>query len=823
MLRIRMLDNVSNMKHLLFLMRINIEGFRFGFDFVMAAPVDETKELGEQNVKLGVAAEAGDKVDLPGSGDHVKETKKGLFGRSAEFLKASEASTLEATAVNGNNGEVVEEISKKNVEDGNEGNVNSETCSNEKAEEELHNEAKSLAEEIAACEANETKNTEPEIALSHEKCSANTDEAVNEDDSMEKNNKKDVAEVLEKNNDELEEKEKAEDCAKSSIEDTVKEKEEEHKSDDEKESDVANSTTPIADKDNKPEANELTESSVKKRKRARSKVIQQEEPMNERRRSLRTPKPTSVSVPIKAATEKPVRKTAMKSEKQVVNETPTKNDSKRKDEKAIETTPKRAVASSKQGSSRKSKQSDIEKKDKSIGKEQASDSNDPFNLSNIDNHPVILGNIQIHTAQFGSLKFTKASPGSSQDFDAAGRYGVTFVQDNLFRKLVITGIIPLQAIVPGVKVYATDPEIPENDARLEEVEVLSVPDSDHQKWFEGIFRVKICESGKQFNIKWDRLCFGIDEAKTLQTAKFNSVTDVIADNIDSKEGRKTRASRHSFAPETALSPSVAKQTPRKRAAANRSDKRSDPSTAVEIGVNEKQAKHSKAGTSGIFAGVSFVVTSAMRRLKEEDQGGFSKREIRQMIEGCGGTVVEDFTKIPSGVQMFLIADTHYRTHKYLSALARSVPCVSHRWIRECVEKGEMIDYKPHMLPAGISLLTNKLTNWHQNNNTLLSGKRIFVYTRNTLSDSSSPNFIEIWSPLVAEMGATVLNEIPGEGIDILLTDATCPNDLVQKARRCNALVVSSEWIIQAIIEGSLPDPNAHERFRYDFIERLEGA
>lgn len=45
----------------------------------------------------------------------------------------------------------------------------------------------------------------------------------------------------------------------------------------------------------------------------------------------------------------------------------------------------------------------------------------------------------------------------------------------------------------------------------------------------------------------------------------------------------------------------------------------------------------------IFANISFVVTSAMRRMKEEEQGGFSKREIRQMIEGCGGNVVEDFT------------------------------------------------------------------------------------------------------------------------------------------------------------------------------------
>ena len=48
----------------------------------------------------------------------------------------------------------------------------------------------------------------------------------------------------------------------------------------------------------------------------------------------------------------------------------------------------------------------------------------------------------------------------------------------------------------------------------------------------------------------------------------------------------------------------------------------------------------------IFSNISFVVTSAMRKVREgepEPQQSFSKREIRQMIEARGGNVVEDFT------------------------------------------------------------------------------------------------------------------------------------------------------------------------------------
>uniref|UniRef100_A0A914RAA0 BRCT domain-containing protein n=1 Tax=Parascaris equorum TaxID=6256 RepID=A0A914RAA0_PAREQ len=44
----------------------------------------------------------------------------------------------------------------------------------------------------------------------------------------------------------------------------------------------------------------------------------------------------------------------------------------------------------------------------------------------------------------------------------------------------------------------------------------------------------------------------------------------------------------------------------------------------------------------IFRGISVVVTSAMRKNKNEEQA-FSKREVRQMIESHGGIVSDDFT------------------------------------------------------------------------------------------------------------------------------------------------------------------------------------
>jgi len=65
---------------------------------------------------------------------------------------------------------------------------------------------------------------------------------------------------------------------------------------------------------------------------------------------------------------------------------------------------------------------------------------------------------------------------------------------------------------------------------------------------------------------------------------------------------------------------------------------------------------------------------------------FNKRDYRTKIEERGGIVMEDFSTLQEGEHAFLIADTFYRTHKYLCALSLSIPCLSYLWIQECVSK-----------------------------------------------------------------------------------------------------------------------------------------
>ncbi|VDN01142.1 unnamed protein product [Thelazia callipaeda] len=403
--------------------------------------------------------------------------------------------------------------------------------------------------------------------------------------------------------------------------------------------------------------------------------------------------------------------------------------------------------------------------------------------------------------------------------DASGRYDVVFAEDGAVRKLVATGIIPLCNLVAGRKCLTT--KVNDGEEVLEEIEIIEAPSSDDaQKWMKALFKVKEIDSSDISYLTWQKLVLDGNHAKALQVATVNTVRDVTADNIASAEGRRSRAARHSAsnASKISFSPTVTK-TPRRNVPAEKDS--TFPKTSKNIEPEQQEQQQQNSATNGsanktsiaIFHGMTFVVTSALRKTREGEQI-FSKKEIRCVIESAGGKVIDDVMKLPQGKPIYLIADTHYRTHKYLTALALGVPCVSNQWIVDSAKEKKLLDYKKYMLPAGVSLLTGDLKPWHKNNATLLSGKRVFIFSSNIFYELAS--FSQIWSPIIKYLGGNVIQAMPNEGLDILLTDISCTDEILNAARSQGATVVSSEWIIQAIIQGSLPEPSAHERFQYDF-------
>ncbi|KAL4812805.1 fungal Rad9-like Rad53-binding-domain-containing protein [Aspergillus spinulosporus] len=57
----------------------------------------------------------------------------------------------------------------------------------------------------------------------------------------------------------------------------------------------------------------------------------------------------------------------------------------------------------------------------------------------------------------------------------------------------------------------------------------------------------------------------------------------------------------------------------------------------------------------------------------------------------------------------LIADKHSRRPKYMQALALNIPCLSDRWVEDCVAKGQIMDWEMYLLPAGESSYLNGAT------------------------------------------------------------------------------------------------------------------
>ncbi|ESZ92779.1 hypothetical protein SBOR_6836 [Sclerotinia borealis F-4128] len=133
--------------------------------------------------------------------------------------------------------------------------------------------------------------------------------------------------------------------------------------------------------------------------------------------------------------------------------------------------------------------------------------------------------------------------------------------------------------------------------------------------------------------------------------------------------------------------------------------------------------HSKKSMGNLFSDMAFAVSYV---------GAEKDKEIAiRLIKQHGGRILEDgfeklFTPgllpsrtrtedneigetelkvIPSEANVgfvALIADEHSRKAKHMQALALGLPCISGRWVSDCVNKGTIIDWLPYLLSAGHS-------------------------------------------------------------------------------------------------------------------------
>ncbi|XP_070542298.1 TP53-binding protein 1-like [Ptychodera flava] len=212
-------------------------------------------------------------------------------------------------------------------------------------------------------------------------------------------------------------------------------------------------------------------------------------------------------------------------------------------------------------------------------------------------------------------------------------------------------------------------------------------------------------------------------------------------------------------------------------------------------------------------------------LPEEDvpEVPFDKDLITKLIRAGGGKVLKSFDdaiKFPK--RAYLLANTYCRTKKYFQCLAAGISCVSHVWLRDCCQVNQLLEITAYLLPAGENIEENRIMEV-QPTNTVLRGLRVLVISRNT----TDPDFEDFWTSVLLAAKCAKVSKLPVDfsvskqprksfNYEVIVTDASCPEDLIDKASQLDIPVVGCEWVIQCLINGRRMAYDGHPRYRYQY-------
>lgn len=267
----------------------------------------------------------------------------------------------------------------------------------------------------------------------------------------------------------------------------------------------------------------------------------------------------------------------------------------------------------------------------------------------------------------------------------------------------------------------------------------------------------------------------------------------------------------------------------------------EPSCDVIEEERKEETTEKDSSTTGtgkkLFEGFAFLLSqtdqlpdesaaltpnSDLENSEEGLSGQFDKKHVSSLIEAEGGVVYDSFEecqKAASATNVYLLASTYLRTIKYMQCLATGIPCVRHTWITHSCCAGEVLDYRSYVLPAGFSVLEDKVVEWHGKTDALKGLKISLIAERNKA-------FLDTWTPVLLAAKADLVQKSSllsyavkdTSVIDIVVTDSSCPKKFLTAAERNRLPVVSSEWVIQCLICGFRLPHDAHPKFRHNYTE-----
>ncbi|CAI5438295.1 unnamed protein product [Caenorhabditis angaria] len=401
--------------------------------------------------------------------------------------------------------------------------------------------------------------------------------------------------------------------------------------------------------------------------------------------------------------------------------------------------------------------------------------------------------------------------------DGLGRFKVQYTSDKIVKDVPSAGIIPLRAVVAGKQCFYNE----------DVLNVIACPNAASAKeWTEGIFYLEALDengdpTGDTIRADWCEISLDMSDWKEYINKKSSEATSIVADNITTPSQIYRAARKHVQTP--AVKP---KET------AKKSTKNS--SLPIEEQNNEFNLKKLIMNDVGvgknIFQGKLFILTSSTRQNLKSVAQCMRKTELKEFVIENGGTVTEHFHDVDENpsLEAFLVSDRYYRTHKYLAALARGVPCISQEWIKQCANVGEIVDIEPFILSAGLSALDEKEYPPIKDHSSTLSGLKFYVHTTQRVREKTQlgpgSTFLQIWHPLIELLGGEYIDCEPEDfekhGFDAVITDGNVDETVEEVASNKNIRILTSEFIIEAIITGKAPDLD-EPKFTLDHLRKTK--
>jgi hypothetical protein len=165
---------------------------------------------------------------------------------------------------------------------------------------------------------------------------------------------------------------------------------------------------------------------------------------------------------------------------------------------------------------------------------------------------------------------------------------------------------------------------------------------------------------------------------------------------------------------------------------------------------------------------------------------------------------------PSKATTILLSNGPARTIKYLVALSLGVPCVHVDWATGSIAAGRLLDYRGHLLDAGLDVLTRERISLPEGDEMApaypLDGIRIEVLARR-----------EEWELVVRAAGGKPVQRI-GTADEARIDYALLPSgsgetpaisSLLRRLAKLGLVVVRSDWLIQCILTRKFIDPSSN--------------